>query len=464
LPLTRAMPGWLATTASFDDDRSTVKFLDRIHKGGLNTRLVRVFILQVLAISFATVVGVYAAALVVERVLVQEALNGEAKHFWANYSQDPSFALPNTNNLRGFMARQSNYSGVPEWLRDEPVGFRRVVEGPGSEPVIHVSDRGADRLYLVFDEVQVSALAFYFGIAPLTGVLLLIYLLSWLGYAMSRRAVSTIVQLSDKVRNYDFNIGEFEKFCPEEFGETADSEVVTLVTAFNQFIERLESFVQRERNFTRNASHELRTPLAVIKTNLELLARFDDPEKRQRTVERMARTVRDMEALVETLLILARESESKLSWSSIVLNDLVSEVFDQVKRAVPHDEVETGIKAAGLLEIEAPERVLAIVFTNLLRNALTYTRSGRVDVVIDANGVAVKDTGCGMSESDLERMFEPFYRGHDRSNEGYGLGMAIVLRLCSRFGWALHADSELGVGTEIRVEFPKAKFKPFAER
>jgi signal transduction histidine kinase len=61
-----------------------------------------------------------------------------------------------------------------------------------------------------------------------------------------------------------------------------------------------------------------------------------------------------------------------------------------------------------------------------------------------------------MSESDLERMFEPFYRGHDRSNEGYGLGLAIVRRLCSRFGWELHADSELGAGTEIRVEFPEA--------
>jgi signal transduction histidine kinase len=441
-----------------------VKLLNRAFRGGLNSRLVRVFILQVLAISLATVLGVYGAALVVERVLVQEALNGEADHFWSYYKQDRSFALPNTNNLRGFMARQSDYSGVPAWLRDEPPGFRRVREGVDSNPVVHVSDHGADRLYLVFDEVQVSALAFYFGIAPLTGVLLLIYILTWIGYVMSRRAVSTVVQLSEAVRNYNFNSPEFEKFSAEDFGESTDTEVVTLVNAFNQFISRLESFIQRERNFTRNASHELRTPLAVVKANLDLLSKFDDPTKRQRTVERMARTVRDMEALVETLLILARETESKLSWSSVVLNDLVAEIFDQVKRAVPKEQVETGIRATGLLEIEAPERVLAIIFTNLLRNAMTYTSAGRVDVHIDARGVSVKDTGCGMSESDLERMFEPFYRGHDRSNEGYGLGLAIVRRLCSRFGWELHADSELGVGTEIRVEFPKARFKPFAEK
>ncbi len=437
---------------------------NNILKGGLNSKLIRVFVLQVLAISVATILGVYAAAIVVERVLVQEALNGEAEHFWENFRNDQDFPLPNTNNLRGYMARRSDFSGVPDWLADQPPGFHRVHEGPDAEPVVHVSDEGGNRLYLVFDEVQVSALAFYFGIAPLTGVLLLIYLLTWLGYLMSRRAVSTVVQLAERVRDYDFQTGELARLPLDDLGDTTDAEVLTLINAFNQFISRMESFIQRERNFTRNASHELRTPLAVVKANLELLERFDDPAKRERILERLMRTVRDMESLVETLLILARETESKLSWSSVVLNDLLAELLDQVRRAVPREQVTTSIRATGLVEVDAPERVLAIVFTNLLRNALTYTESGTVEVLIDRGGVSVKDTGCGMSEADLERMFEPFYRGHDRSNEGYGLGLAIVRRLCNRFGWHLHADSELGAGTEIRVEFSRVKFQPFAEK
>ncbi len=437
---------------------------NRILTGGINNKLIRVFILQVLAISMATVLGVYGAALIVERVLVQEALNGEAEHFWINFERDPGFALPNTNNLRGYMARRSNFDGVPTWLRDQPPGFHRVFEAPGSEPVVHISDRGGDRLYLVFDEVQVSALAYYFGVAPLTGVLLLIYILTWLGYMLSRRAVSMIVKLADAVRCYDFRSGDFKQLSIEDFGDTTDTELLTLTTAFNQFIVRLESFILRERTFTRNASHELRTPLAVLKANIDLLQKFDDPTRRARTVERMARTVRDMESLVETLLILARETESKLSWSTVVLNDLLADLLDQVRRAVPRDEVITSVRSTGLVQVDAPERVLAIVFTNLLRNALTYTEKGRVEVIIDQRGVTIKDTGCGMSESDLERMFEPFYRGHDRSNEGYGLGLSIVRRLCDRFAWTLHADSELGVGTEMRVEFPQATFKRFADK
>lgn len=438
-----------------------MKPLNRLLSGGLRTRLVRVFLLQLLAISIATVLGVYAAAWVVERVLVQEALNGEAEYFWDRHADNPDFPLPDTNNLTAYLARGGDPSTVPAWLRDEPTGFRRGHRGNQTSPVIHVSERGGDRLYLVFDEMQVSSLAWYFGIAPLTGVLLLIYLLTWLGYVMSRRAVSTVVQLADAVRNYDFRSGQLEELSEEGFDETTDTETLALINAFNQFIHRLESFIQRERNFTRNASHELRTPLAVLRSNLGLLAKQSNPEARAKTVERMNRTVRDMEALVETLLILARESESRLNWSSVVLNDLLAELLDQIAATFDRPEVKTGVRANGLLEISAPERVLAIVLTNLLRNALSYTEKGHVYVFIDRNGVTVQDSGCGMAETDLERMFEPFYRGHDRSSEGYGLGLSIVRRLCDRFGWRLHADSELGAGTEIRVEFPQAKFKPF---
>jgi len=437
--------------------------LSGFFRGGIRAKLIRVFVLQIMAISVATVLGVYAAAFVVEQVLVREALNGEAEHFWSHYERDPSFPLPNTNNLSGYFA-DSETTEVPEWLENVEPGFGRQHAPAGREPVVHVSEQDGKRLILVFDEMQVSSLAFYFGIAPLTGVLLLIYVLTWVGYVLSRRAVSTIVQLADAVRSFDFQEGNFDAFKLEEFVDTSDPEVLALMNAMEQFSSRLERFVARERNFTRNASHELRTPLAVIKGNLELLQKFPDLPKRDEVIERMARTVRDMESLVETLLILARESESKLAWSSVVLNDLVNEQFDQVRRALNKPEIKTSITADCLLETEAPERVLGIIFHNLLRNAMTFTDSGEVSVHIDEHSVVIRDTGCGMSEADLERAFEPFYRAHDRSNEGYGLGLAIVSRLCRRFGWPLEADSELGAGTVFRVNFPKANTQTFKRK
>lgn len=437
--------------------------LSGFFKGGIKAKLIRVFVLQILAISVATVLGVYAAAFVVEQVLVREALNGEADHFWTHYQKDSSFPLPNTNNLSGYFAHGQE-GGAPDWLEGVEPGFGRHRTPSGGDPVVHVSQRDGKRLILVFDEMQVSSLAFYFGIAPLTGVLLLIYVLTWVGYVLSRRAVSTIVQLADAVRSFDFQEGNFDAFKLDEFVDTADPEVLALMNALEQFSSRLERFVARERNFTRNASHELRTPLAVIKGNLELLQKFPELPKRDEVIERMARTVRDMESLVETLLILARESESKLAWSSVVLNDLVSEQFEQVRGAMNKPEIKTSMTADCLLETEAPERVLGIIFHNLLRNAMTFTDAGEVSVHIDEHSVVIRDTGCGMSEADLERAFEPFYRAHDRSNEGYGLGLAIVSRLCRRFGWPLEVDSELGAGTVFRVNFPKASKQAFQRK
>ena len=428
--------------------------------GGINTKLVRVFLLQILAISVATVLGVFVAGLIAERVLVREALSGEATHFWSHYEKDATFPLPNTNNLTGYLSVGGDEQSLPDWLKghDED-GFYRITQTPESEPLVSISSRGDARLFLVFDEVQVSQLALYFGLAPLTAVLLLIYLLTWVGYVMSRRAVSTMVKLADRVRNYDVKAGQFEPFQASEFGGVDDSEALTLVNAFNQFINRMQSSIQRERNFTRNASHELRTPLAVVKANLDLLERFDQPDKKQSVIDRMRRTVDGMEDLVETLLLLARDAESSLTTSSISLNELLSELLEELGEALSQPGVDYRLTAKGVLRVEAPKRVLAILFTNLIRNAMMYTDSGLIEVIIDRRGVVVKDTGCGMGEGEIERMFEPFVRGHDRSNEGYGLGLAIVRRLCDRFGWDLRASSEQGVGTEIHIEFPRAQYE-----
>jgi signal transduction histidine kinase len=246
--------------------------LNRIFKGGLNTKLVRVFISRSWRSAWPRILGVYAAALVVERVLVQEALNGEAEHFWSYRTTAASHCPTPTTCADSWPARaiiRACRSGCAIFRTGLSPGRR----GTGFATGVHVSDRGADRLYLVFDEVQVSSLAFYFGIAPLTAVLLLIYILTWAGYLMSRRAVSTVVSWPRRCAITTSIPVKFEKFSPEDPSAIpADSEVVTLVNAFNQFIDRLESFIQRERNFTRNASHELRTPLAVVKANLELLA------------------------------------------------------------------------------------------------------------------------------------------------------------------------------------------------
>jgi signal transduction histidine kinase len=425
------------------------------NKKGLQHKLVKAFLLQIALISIATALAVFAAAKVVEDVLIRKALQGEAAHFWALYRQNPEFPKPNTLNLKGYLAVNNDTINLPKELQLLKPGYFRTPFN-GRQPIVYVEDNGNARLYLIFDEEQVSTLAFYFGIVPLSGVLILIYLFAWLSYKQTKKAISPVIQLAEIVEHFDFKNHSFAELDLGEIRKASDSDVAKLIDALDHFTERLQLFIEREQNFTRDASHELRTPLAVIKSALGLLQkRKDFQANEQQALLMIDKTLRDMGGLIETLLLLAREESSPVPEEPVLINDLIATLAEQVQRALGHQMVSVEIAQHCLLSVSAAEKVLTILFVNLLRNAFSYTPSGVIAISIDKQGVSVCDTGIGMEQQQLEKVFDPFYRVNADGN-GHGLGLTIVKRLCHQFGWTLTIRSKPGEGTCISVSFPKA--------
>lgn len=428
-----------------------------IKTSGIQAKLVKLFLIQLVVISVVTLVGVYAAAKVVEEVLMRKALEGEAEHFWALYQKDKNYPLPNTDNLLGYMSVNGDVSQLPDELQRKSPGYGRVQMGERN-PIVHVSDYDNRRLYLIFDETQVRDLAFYFGIAPLSAVLVILYLLAWLSYRMSRKAVSPIIKLAQELEHFDLKSGRLGELDLSQAKVSADSEALLLIEALEHFTERLAAFIERERNFTRDASHELRTPLAVIKGSLDLLERGDiDHEKTQKALARVRNTAVDMETLIETLLMLAREDESRLPDDPLILNDLVHLVFNQIRVAVEKPKVQLVLEERSLIEMNAPEKVVSIILNNLIRNAFNYTEQGEIKVELEANTLVLSDTGIGMDESQLANIFDTFYRAPGNVQDGHGLGLAIVKRLCRQYGWPIRVSSTPGKGSSFTIEFPNAK-------
>ena len=424
-------------------------------KRGLRYKLLRAFLLQIGLISIATLFGVLAAAKVVEDLLVRTALEGEAAHFWNLYQKNSDQPRPDTMNLAGYLAVDNDFSEVPESLRRLQPGYVRT-QLDGRHPIVYVEDRNNARLFLVFDEEQVAELSFFFGVVPLSLVLGLIYLFAWLSYRQASQAVSPVVKLARKVDRFDLRTQRIAELDLSELRESTDSEVIILVDALDQFTERLQLFIERERNFTRDASHELRTPLTVIKSSLALLQKRPDYQPAEaKALDMIERTVRDMEALIDTLLLLAREESSPLPEDDILVNDLLTNLVEQIGRTAGNGRVHLDMEENCLLSVRAPEKVLTILFSNLLRNAFNYTHEGLISVTIDERRVSVADSGPGIGREQLHSVFEPFYRGRTDSN-GHGLGLAIVKRLCNRFGWSLKVRSKPGEGTCFTVVFPKA--------
>lgn len=278
-------------------------------RSGLRDRMGRLFAIQLTVIGLATLIGIYLTQVIVEDLLTRQALNLEAEHYWTLQAENPLQPLPNVANMRGYLGVVGSTDGVPRELVDLPPGFRRATVG-GRSLLTHVSDNGANRLYLVFEGDRVSDLAFYFGILPLSFVLALMYLTLFIAHRLSQRALSPLVGLARQLEEVDFLQQGHIELNLEPLLHDADAEVAAMVRALQHFTSRLDAAIERERVFTRDAGHELRTPVAVFKGTLDLLEK-DTRRSRQdlQALARMRKTVTDMESLLETLLLLARGDE-----------------------------------------------------------------------------------------------------------------------------------------------------------
>lgn len=431
------------------------------------TKLGRVVALQVALISAAVAAGIYITNTIVEDFLITEALQNEASHYWSLYAKNPSQPLPDTANMRGFLVdpldgpkpMTSVTVSTQEQLLQHPAGFLGRVSMNGETPTLFVSQQSdglGPTLYLVFFSEDVSQLAFYFGILPLSLALLLVYGFSLLTYRLSHRAISPIVKLADYLE--EFRFGGYNQPAVDlgDLRVLANLEVDVMIDSIDSFAERLDTFIERERIFTRDASHELRTPIAVFKGSLDLLQRKSDrSEDDKKAFARMRRTVEDMEGLIETLLLLARGEEVERIHEIRCLNDLVPGFVEQLAPMAADRGLDLSIDEQAQLWVKSPSRVIQIILTNLLRNAINYTQQGSVVVRIRENTISVIDTGIGMSPEELQHAFEPFYRGERSraSSMGHGLGLSIVRRLVHQFDWPIHVQSNVGKGTEVTIEF-----------
>jgi two-component system phosphate regulon sensor histidine kinase PhoR len=237
-------------------------------------------------------------------------------------------------------------------------------------------------------------------------------------------------------------------------------------------LRRLERLRQE---FVANVSHELKTPLSVIKACVETLIEgaADDPEHRGSFLERIAEQAERLHALILDLLSLGRIESGMGSFESqaVPLARVVSACLERHRaRADAKNQVLEAIPpAAGPGAFDdiaawADEEAVHQILDNLIDNAVKYTPpGGRIGVRWRADDghvcLEVEDTGIGIPEQDLPRIFERFYRvdkARSRELGGTGLGLSIVKHLVHALHGSVHATTRLGHGTTFRVQLPRA--------
>jgi signal transduction histidine kinase len=437
-----------------------VEHKNNFHQSTIRSKLSRKMTLQACLIGLVAVLSIGFASVVIEQFLVKEALTGEAKHFWGCYEKDGTFQPPNTLNLKGYMTDVDSNAGIPTELQGHGLGFQKM-HGQTAHSLMYTTERNGKRLYLLFDGKSVLRLALYFGVFPLTIVLVLIYTTAWWVYRESNYLLSPIVWLANKFDRFDPAHADASLEDLSNIPGDVDWEIEKLVASFSSYSRRIQRFVERERAFTRDASHEFRTPLTVIKMASDLLLAEQDLDiYSKKYVTRIKGSARDMEELIDAFLILARETDKEFEDEQTVIVNVIEREIRSADIYLDNKPVTIEIDEQYPLEIFTARKVVAIVLGNLIRNAVLYTNEGSVTITIKKHSVVIEDTGIGMTSEQTKKIFQPYYRAEQSGKtdrKGYGVGLTIVKRLSNRFNWIVEVDSEVGVGTRIEVFFDESQ-------
>jgi two-component system sensor histidine kinase TctE len=245
-------------------------------------------------------------------------------------------------------------------------------------------------------------------------------------------------------------------------------EALAPALAVNSLLQRLELAIELVRRFTADASHQMRTPLAILRTHLDLVRRLgSETPAGQSALNEVDSAINRLERLLRQLVTLARADEQNIAQpvvENVDLNEIAFNVLsERAPQAFARDIDVQFDRFDGRAMIAGNGLLIGELLANLIDNAIRYNRAGgmvlvRTVVEAAAARVEVEDTGPGIPEAHLARVFERFYRiPMTNGPEGSGLGLAIVKALSDRLGAqiVLLPRTE-GQGLRASVSFPLA--------
>jgi two-component system sensor histidine kinase TctE len=246
-------------------------------------------------------------------------------------------------------------------------------------------------------------------------------------------------------------------------------EALAPALAVNSLLQRLDLAIELVRRFTADASHQMRTPLAILRTHLDLVRRLgSETPAGQSALNEVDGAINRLERLLRQLVTLARADEQNIAQpvvENVDLNEIAFNVLsERAPQAFARDIDVQFDRFDGRAMIAGNSVLIGELLANLIDNAIRYNRAAGmvlVRTIVDATiaRVEVEDTGPGIPEAHLARVFERFYRiPMTNGPEGSGLGLAIVKALSDRLG----AEIELSPGAEgrglrVSVSFPLAR-------
>jgi signal transduction histidine kinase len=293
------------------------------------------------------------------------------------------------------------------------------------------------------------------------GFLAAMVLVYFVGKAFSFYTFQPVRRIINNVKNITANNLHFR--LDELSGK---DEITELSYTFNDMLNRLETAFETQNNFVSNASHELRTPLTIISTEAELALSKTDVSPQQREIFNTIYSESEkLGHILNSLLTLAQSGfdGKKQRWESIRIDELVMVASESIKKINPESSIQIDLADMPaderLLYVNGNSNLLRLAITNIISNACKYSDNRMVKIRLLAENnkviVAITDQGIGIPQTELQHIFEPFFRASNaHSYEGHGVGLPLTLNIIRLHKGSIGIRSEVGTGTEIKVFLP----------
>ena len=390
--------------------------------------------------------------------MVQNLIDTEMDTFLYKYETDRTTPLPHSKYINMYKGLEKVPEPLKDLVKDLMPGVHTIPSSKSKNHPVHV---GVIQLpgtpipyFMIFHGRQFFEENSFLNPKKILMISLALLLIPGIifGYITSRMLYAPVVRLMGQIKGLN------PDNLPDRFyGKHATNEIGMLTRTIEDTMNRINAFIQREKQFTRDASHELRTPLTVVKGAVEIMElqpEIEDNPLLKKPIQRIVRSVQNMEATIETFLWLAREESEPEE--NCPVEPVIQKVVNDYQYLIKNKDITLEINMLYNKSVNVREEVLYIIITNLVRNAIQFTTRGTITITLQEAFIEIRDTGEGIEYNQLDSVTQTHFKGKD--SQGFGLGLSIVSRLCKRFGWKLDIDSQPGKGTRVRILFMSNSF------
>ena len=246
-----------------------------------------------------------------------------------------------------------------------------------------------------------------------------------------------------------------------------EAEIKEMFEKAKNDIEYLERLQRMRSQFLANVSHELRTPIFSIQGYIETLLNgaIDDPKVNRHFLQKATDNTVNLSNLLNDLIDISmiESGEMRMSYRYFDINSYINTILSEFSLMAEEKNIQLIFnQSENNLQVFGDKDKLHQVFVNLLQNAIKYTDEGKIEIKLEEEkkfvNISIKDTGIGIPEEDLNRIFERFYRvdkARSRAVGGTGLGLAIVKHIIEAHNSKIAVSSKLGEGSTFSFKLKK---------